>query len=77
MFPPLGLSKDEQRRIEAEWDEANAAYYKTVDWALDITEARYAALAISGVPAKLIRRNPEKTGVVTRERCARRQMADA
>jgi hypothetical protein len=69
VFPPfLFLSDDEQERIMAEWDKANAAYYQNVDWALDITQASYASLTIDGVPAKLIRRNPENTAVVTRER---------
>jgi hypothetical protein len=68
MFPPLDLPKEDRERIEFMWDLANAAYYQTVDWALDITQARYGSLSISGVPAKMIRRNPENTAVVTRER---------
>lgn len=69
MLPPLDLPKDERKRIMAEWDTANAAYYENVDWALDITQASYAALSITGVPARLIRRNAENTAVVTRQ-CA-------
>src|SRR5262249_48027144 len=38
IFPPWGLAKEEQQRIITEWDKANAAYYETVDWALDITQ---------------------------------------
>jgi hypothetical protein len=68
VFPPLALSDNEQERIMTEWDKANAAYYQNVDWALDITQASDASLSISGVPAMLIRRNPENTAVVTRER---------
>jgi hypothetical protein len=68
MFPSLDLPKEDQDRIKTEWDRANAAYYETVDWALDITQATYGSLSISGVPAKLIRRNPENTAVVTRDR---------
>ncbi|MEM8946681.1 MAG: hypothetical protein AAGD11_16020 [Planctomycetota bacterium] len=50
------------------WDKANAEYYETVDWALDISEARYASLSISGIPSRLIRRCEETTAVVTREK---------
>jgi hypothetical protein len=56
-----------EARVTSVWDQANAAYYETVDWAIDITEATYAALSISGVPTRLIRRNPENTAVVTRQ----------
>jgi len=49
------------------WDQANAAFYATVDWAIDITEATYGSLSISGVPTRLIRRKPENTAVVTRQ----------
>jgi hypothetical protein len=68
ILPSLNLSRGDQERIKAQWDKANAAYYKTVDWALDITQASYGSLSISGVPTKLIRRNEENTAVVTRER---------
>ena len=67
MFPSLELHMQEQERIKAAWDRANAVYYETVDWALDITQATYGSLSISGVPAKLIRRNPDNTAVVTRD----------
>lgn len=67
IFPSLDLSQEHQDRIKADWDRANAAYYESVDWALDISQASYGSLSISGVPAKLIRRNPENTAVVTRQ----------
>ena len=50
------------------WDQANARYYETVDWALDITSARFASLSISGVPAHLVKRDLETTAVVTKEK---------
>jgi hypothetical protein len=68
MLPPWDLPADEKGRIIAEWDQANREYYRSVDWALDIREANYASLSISGVPARLIRRNSDNTAVVTRER---------
>jgi hypothetical protein len=66
VFP--GFTRPEaEARVTSFWDQANAAYYTTVDWAIDISEATYASLSISGVPTKLIRRNPQNTAVVTRE----------
>lgn len=50
--------------------EANAAYYRQVDWALDISEARFSEATIRSVPARLIRRDPRTQVVVTRERAA-------
>jgi hypothetical protein len=50
------------------FDEANAAYYATVDWALDIREAEFADDPdIRSVPAHLIRRDPETQVVIKRE----------
>ena len=50
------------------FDEANAAYYATVDWALDVTEAEFDMCDIRGVPARLVRRNPETSIVITRQK---------
>lgn len=50
------------------FDEANAAYYKNVDWALDISQAEFQECSIRGVPARLIRRDPETQAVVTRQK---------
>jgi hypothetical protein len=67
VFPSTSLPKEEQERITAEWDAANAAYYQSVDWAIDITQAVYGSLSITGIPTRLIRRNAENTAVMTRE----------
>ncbi len=61
----LGLAKPKQ---QAAFDQANAEYYKTVDWALDISEARFYECDIRGVSASLIIRDPETQVVVTREK---------
>ncbi len=50
------------------FDEANRAYYESVDWALDISEAEFVDVGINGVPARLIRRDPLTQVVVTREK---------
>jgi hypothetical protein len=50
------------------FDEANAAYYAGVDWALDITGAEFEEGEIQRVPAHLIRRDPATQVVVKREK---------
>jgi hypothetical protein len=55
-------------RVQQAFDDANAAYYSTVDWALDIREALFVTCDLRGVPAGLIRRDPETQVVVTREK---------
>jgi hypothetical protein len=56
--------------VEAEgaFREANARFYETTDWALDITEAEFEELDIRGIPARQIRRDPVTQVVVTREK---------
>lgn len=48
---------------------ANGEFYRTVDWALDLTEAEFTGIELSGcdVPARLIRRDAETQAVVTRD----------
>ena len=53
------------------FDEANAAYYAGVDWALDISEAEFEEADLRGVPAELVRRDPETQVIVTREKAMR------
>ena len=55
---------DEQRAF----DEANAAYYASVEWALDISEAEFKEADIRGIPARLIRRDTKTQAVVTRQK---------
>jgi hypothetical protein len=47
-------------------------YYETIDWALDISKARFIRCEIPGVPAHLVRRDPATQAVVTAD-AARRQ----
>lgn len=44
--------------------KANEKFYSTVDWALDISEAEFVEFEARGVPADLIRRDPETQVVV-------------
>lgn len=48
--------------------EANAEYYRQVDWALDISKGEFKELDIRGVPGRLVRRDPETQILVTRKR---------
>lgn len=67
MTSPLvapGFATSEQQR---RFDEANARYYTGVDWALDISQAHFVEATVRGVPADLIRRDPETQAIVTRE----------
>jgi len=55
------------KRNEA-FRDANAAFYETVDWALDITDAKPACLELRGaIPVQLIRRNPDEHFIMTRD----------
>ena len=62
VFPGHATPEEQQA-----FDEANAAYYAQVDWALDISRAEFKDIDIRGVPARLIRRDPETQVVITRE----------
>ena len=44
------------------------AFYRSVDWALDIRDARFRRCDISGIPGHLVRRDPATQVLVTRER---------
>jgi hypothetical protein len=52
---------------QAAFDRQREAYYENVDWALDISEAEAVELELAGIPASLIRRDPETQAVVTRQ----------
>jgi hypothetical protein len=57
---------DDRERIVS-FHRANVAFYEGVDWALDISEVDYVGVAC-WVPARLIRRDPERQVVVRREK---------
>jgi hypothetical protein len=46
--------------------DANA-FYESVDWALDITEAKLSTFEVAGIPPRLIRFDPKYALLVTRE----------
>ncbi len=51
-----------------DWTNANRAYYATVDWALDIREARFTSSPeLHFIPGSLSRRDPETQVLVTKK----------
>ncbi len=48
--------------------EVNAGFYNSIDWALDISCADVQWIDIRGIPARLIKRDPETQVVVTAEK---------
>jgi hypothetical protein len=54
--------------VKRQFVEANAEYYGSVDWALDIREAIFdEQMDLRGIPSALIRRDPRTQVVVTRK----------
>jgi hypothetical protein len=54
-------------QLQPVFDQANAEYYKNVEWALDISNAEFNDITIRGLPGHLIRRDPETQLLVTRK----------
>lgn len=54
--------------IDDQTVKANGKYYSNVDWALDISRAEFSGVEMyrSGIPAALVRRDPETQVVITR-----------
>lgn len=54
---------------QKKWDAATVAFYGTVDWALDISEAKFkGGCSFEAVPGHLVRRNPQTQVLVTRDK---------
>jgi hypothetical protein len=61
-------SSPEDAARNASFAAANAEFYKSVDWALDISQAKVACFEIRGaIPPHLILRNPDEQFLMTRE----------
>lgn len=68
---PIGIwgnSPDERMAVQRVFEEVNAAYYSGVDWAIDISRAEFSDCDIHGIPARLIRRDPESQVIITRQK---------
>jgi hypothetical protein len=69
MISPLVTPERPESAEQRAFDTANAAYYASVDWALDIREAEFTdEVDLRGVPGRLVRRDPETQVLVTREK---------
>lgn len=68
MISPAVAAGTVTEKEQRAFDEANAAYYQSADWALDISEAEFEEADIRGIRATLIRRDPVSQVVVTREK---------
>lgn len=68
MLSPFVSPGWDRPKEQAAFDKANVEYYKTVDWALDITEGRFYECELQRVPARLIRRDPETQIILFREK---------
>lgn len=68
IIPPVGIYEENRAKIAGWFEKANAEYYKTVDWALDISEGEFSDFDIRGIPSRLIRRDPFTQAVVKRKK---------
>lgn len=59
---------DRSEAVQKPFDEFRVKFYENVEWAIDIRQAKFRLFEITGIPARLIRRDPETQMVVTRER---------
>lgn len=55
---------DDDSEIDAVFAAANDEFYRSVDWALDISDAECTEMDIRTIPADLIRRDPETQAIV-------------
>ena len=57
----------QDHRVEKRYQKANQKLYEAVDWAIDVSEAKFTTLqTLSGIPPHLVRRDPTTQFVLTR-----------
>jgi hypothetical protein len=71
MLSPTVVPTDPDSPVNKAFARANAEYYSGVDWALDISQAEAKELDLRGIPARLIRRDPETQVVVKADKAIR------
>lgn len=67
---------DRNETMQLPFDNARADFYSTNEWALDISEGIFQEFEMHGVPAKLVRRDPDTQVVITRENAIRSNWRD-
>jgi len=66
-FVEIGV--EERRRTQPHWDNRTMKFYQDVDWALDISEAKFpGGISFSAIPGDKIKRNPEIHALIRREK---------
>ncbi|MFJ6328303.1 MULTISPECIES: hypothetical protein [unclassified Rhizobium] len=50
------------------YDRSREEFYRSTDWALDLSEARLASFDSAGIPGRLFRLDPETQGIVQRSK---------
>ncbi|MCU0878358.1 MAG: hypothetical protein MUF06_11290 [Pirellulaceae bacterium] len=61
---------------QSKFASANKEYYRSVDWAIDISEASCLEADLRGMPGHLVRRDPETQVLVTREKAQSNEWRD-
>lgn len=54
-------------KIQKIYDDSRIKFYEEIDWAIDISSARFTSFDCLGIPARLFRLDPEVQGMVHRE----------
>jgi len=62
---------DRSPETQRPFDDFRESFYESVDWALDIRDARFKEFDVRGIPAAKIIRDPESQVVITREKAMR------
>ena len=63
-----GMPYENYLKVVSIYEQANAEYYKAVDWALDISQGEFSDVSIRGIPSRLVRRDTFTQAVVKREK---------
>ena len=63
---PYPLIDESNPALTAPFDRARQQFYDATDWALDISDAIFSSFDATGIPARLIRRDPVTQAVVRR-----------
>lgn len=71
-LPPFKINTIVEFSVSAQtqnlYDRSREEFYRSADWALDISEARLMSFDCSGIPGRLFRLDPETQGIVHRSK---------
>lgn len=65
---PFVDALDRSIETQGPFDHFREQFYRSIDWALDIRDARFREFDVRGIPARLFILDPETQAVVTRDR---------